>query len=105
MVGKAFAWKAVTNLALTAELGRSFQRGKGITNDPAMKRKYQTPIRLFRQVSWHYQPWLICNEVSDDCRSELFDRRKHFFHVLSDETLSAADSRHQCALLHNCEEQ
>ena len=27
MVGKAFAWKAVTDSALTAELGRSFQRG------------------------------------------------------------------------------
>ena len=27
MVGKAFAWKAVTDLVLTAELGRSFQRG------------------------------------------------------------------------------
>ena len=27
MVGKAFTWKAVTASALTAELGRPFQRG------------------------------------------------------------------------------
>ena len=27
MVGKAFTWKAVTDSALTAELGRLFQRG------------------------------------------------------------------------------
>ena len=27
MVGKAFAWKAVTASALTAELGKPFQRG------------------------------------------------------------------------------
>ena len=27
MDGKAFAWKSVTDLALTAELGRPFQRG------------------------------------------------------------------------------
>ena len=27
MVGKTFAWKAVTDSALTAELGRPFQRG------------------------------------------------------------------------------
>ena len=26
MIGKAYVWKAVTNSALTAELGRSFQR-------------------------------------------------------------------------------
>ena len=27
MIGKAYVWKAVTDSALTAELGRSFQRG------------------------------------------------------------------------------
>ena len=27
MIGKAIVWKAVTESALTAELGRSFQRG------------------------------------------------------------------------------
>ena len=27
MVGKAFTWKAVTDLPLTAELGGTFQRG------------------------------------------------------------------------------
>ena len=27
MDGKAFAWKSVTDLVLTAELGRPFQRG------------------------------------------------------------------------------
>ena len=55
MVGKAFAWKAVTDSALTAELGRSFQRG--ITSGKKenlyalVRAKMSELMRMFRAIA------------------------------------------------------
>ena len=97
MVGKAFAWKAVTDSALAAELGRSFQ--KGITSGKkenlyalVREKNMLKLIRMVRVIAYIYK-WHYCRLI---CKLPVANLECHYLiapkiHLETNSFLSALD--------------